>query len=94
MANLAAHLCGYTVFKISPSPIASAVEYKMDSFKADLVNAYMKAGVKVCEPHYLYDELVICFADIAYRVLIIVNTLFEMTLHGLYVVGRQDSFSS
>lgn len=47
IANLAAHLCGYSVYKINPSPISSAAEYNMDSFKSDLVNAYMKAGVKV-----------------------------------------------
>ena len=47
VASLAAHLCGYSVFKINPSPIASAEDYKLDIFKADLVAAYTRAGVKV-----------------------------------------------
>ena len=47
IANLAAHLCGYTTYKINPSPVSSPVEYKMESFKSDLVTAYTRAGVKV-----------------------------------------------
>ena len=47
MANLAAHLCSYEVVKINPSPISAAQTYKLDTFKADLVSAYTRAGVKV-----------------------------------------------
>ena len=47
MANLAANLCGFTVAHINPSPMSSAMQYKMDVFKADLVAAYTRAGVKV-----------------------------------------------
>ena len=47
MANLAAHLCGFTTYKINPSPVSSPTEYKMDAFKSDLVSAYTRSGVKV-----------------------------------------------
>ena len=47
IASLAAHLCGYTVSRIQPSPRATSTQYKMDSFKADIVAAYTAAGVKV-----------------------------------------------
>ena len=47
IAHLAANLCGFTVFKINPSPVSSDTDYKMDAFKADLVAAYTRAGVKV-----------------------------------------------
>ena len=47
IANLAAHLCGYTTYKINPSPVSSPEEYTMKSFKSDLVTAYTRAGVKV-----------------------------------------------
>ena len=47
MANLAAHLCGYVTYKINPSPVSSPMQYKMESFKSDLVTAYTRAGVKV-----------------------------------------------
>lgn len=50
IASLAAHLSGYTVYKINPSPISSAQDYKLDAFKADLVSAYTDAGVKVRSP--------------------------------------------
>ncbi|XP_072166084.1 uncharacterized protein [Diadema setosum] len=45
-ARLAASLCGFNVFEISSAPAASSRSYKVDQFKADLVAAYSKAGVK------------------------------------------------
>ncbi|XP_022099208.1 dynein beta chain, ciliary-like [Acanthaster planci] len=45
-ARLAAHLCGFSVFEVNPSPMSASTEYKLDQFKADLVAAYTKAGVK------------------------------------------------
>ena len=47
MAKLAAHLCGFSIFKVNPNPLNIGQEYKLDSFKADLVLAYIRAGVKV-----------------------------------------------
>ncbi len=47
LAQLAAHLSGYMVFKINPSALVGFPDYSLDSFKADLVKAYTKAGVKV-----------------------------------------------
>lgn len=47
MVKLASHLCGYAVYQINPSPMTSATEYKMDMFKADLVQGYTRAGTKV-----------------------------------------------
>ncbi|XP_033103095.1 dynein heavy chain 9, axonemal-like [Anneissia japonica] len=44
--RLAAHLCGFVVFEVNPSPVASPTTYKLNQFKADLVTAYTKAGVK------------------------------------------------
>ena len=47
IAQLSAHLCGYTVVKINPiSPTATKVQH-MEHFQADLVAAYTRAGVKV-----------------------------------------------
>ncbi|XP_052258855.1 uncharacterized protein LOC127863384 isoform X2 [Dreissena polymorpha] len=46
ITKLAAHLCGYTVYQINPSPLGSSTEYKMDQFKADLVQGYTRAGAK------------------------------------------------
>ena len=48
LANLAAHLCDYSVFRINPSAVSSAERYTLENFKADLVSAYTRAGVKVC----------------------------------------------
>lgn len=47
LAQLAAHLCGYLVFRINSSALSAADRYTLDSFKADLVSAYTRAGVKV-----------------------------------------------
>ena len=47
LAQLAAHLCGYSVFRINSSALSAADRYTLDSFKADLVSAYTRAGVKV-----------------------------------------------
>lgn len=47
LAQLAAHLCGYSVFRINSSSLSAADRYTLDSFKADLVSAYTRAGVKV-----------------------------------------------
>ncbi|XP_015758877.1 PREDICTED: dynein beta chain, ciliary-like [Acropora digitifera] len=47
LAQLAAHLCGYSVFRINSSALSAADRYTMESFKADLVSAYTRAGVKV-----------------------------------------------
>ncbi len=47
VAHLASNLCGFSTYKINPSPISSTSEYKMDNFKADLVAAYTRAGIKV-----------------------------------------------
>ncbi|XP_069115919.1 uncharacterized protein [Argopecten irradians] len=47
IVKLAAHLCGYTVHQINPSSMGATSEYKMDQFKADLVQGYTRAGSKV-----------------------------------------------
>ena len=47
LAQLAAHLCGFSVFCINSSALTAADRYTLDSFKADLVSAYTRAGVKV-----------------------------------------------
>ncbi|XP_071959570.1 uncharacterized protein [Antedon mediterranea] len=44
--RLAAHLCGFIIFEVNPSPVASTKSYKLSQFKADLVTAYTRAGVK------------------------------------------------
>ncbi|KAK3108743.1 hypothetical protein FSP39_014630 [Pinctada imbricata] len=44
IVKLAAHLCGYTVYQINPSSMSGSTEYKMDQFKADLVQGYTRAG--------------------------------------------------
>ena len=48
IASLAAHLSGFGVFSISPSPISTPTPYTLSSFKADLVTGYTRTGVKVC----------------------------------------------
>ena len=47
LAQLAAHLCGYSVFRINSSALSASDRYSLDSFKGDLVSAYTRAGVKV-----------------------------------------------
>lgn len=47
IVKLAAHLCGYTVHQINPTSMGSSTEYKMDQFKADLVQGYTRAGSRV-----------------------------------------------
>ena len=47
VAKLAANLCGFTVVKINPSPVSCPTEYGLRTFRADLVAAYMRAGVRV-----------------------------------------------
>ena len=47
LAQLAAHLCGFSVFRINSSALTVADKYILNSFKADLVTAYTRAGVKV-----------------------------------------------
>lgn len=47
IVKLAAHLCGYTVYQINPTSMGSSTEYKMDQFKADLVQGYTRAGSRV-----------------------------------------------
>lgn len=47
LAQLAAHLCGYSVFRINSSALTTSERYTLDSFKGDLVSAYTRAGVKV-----------------------------------------------
>lgn len=49
LAQLAAHLCGYSVFRINSSALSTSDRYTLDSFKSDLVSAYSRAGVKVTE---------------------------------------------
>ena len=49
LAQLAAHLCGYSVFRINSSALSTSDRYTLDSFKSDLVSAYSRAGVKVIE---------------------------------------------
>ncbi|XP_066025345.1 uncharacterized protein [Pocillopora verrucosa] len=46
LAQLAAHLCGYSVFRINSSALTTSERYTLDSFKGDLVSAYTRAGVK------------------------------------------------
>lgn len=46
-ARLAANLCGFNVFEVNPSPITSTITYKLEQFKADMVSAYTRAGVRV-----------------------------------------------
>lgn len=57
IANLASNLCGFSVFKINPSPISCPSEYKMDTFKAELVAAYTRAGVKVSLGGFQFSNL-------------------------------------
>ena len=64
LAQLVAHLCGYSVFRINSSALTAADRYTLDSFKADLVSAYTRAGVKVistffemCSAQYLTCRL-------------------------------------
>ena len=65
VVNLAAHLCGFSIFKVNPNPMHVGQEYKLDSFKADLVLAYIRAGVKVSQQKsfqiikYLDDNLLV-----------------------------------
>ena len=47
IAKLAAHLANFIVYRITPSPIATPHKYDLESFKADLVTGYTRAGVKV-----------------------------------------------
>ena len=47
IASLAAHLAGFSVFQINPSPVSNSTPYGMAQFKADIVTAYSRAGVKV-----------------------------------------------
>ena len=49
LAQLAAHLCGYSVFRINSSALSASDRYTLESFKGDLVSAYTRAGVKVTE---------------------------------------------
>ena len=56
LAQLAAHLCGYSVFRINSSALSASDKYTLDSFKGDLVSAYTRAGVKVT------DSLFICLS--------------------------------
>lgn len=54
IVKLAAHLCGYTVYQINPSPLGATTDYKMEQFKADLVQGYTRAGAKVCGQEMVY----------------------------------------
>lgn len=56
LAQLAAHLCGYSVFRINSSALSASDRYTLESFKGDLVSAYTRAGVKVTE------SLLICLS--------------------------------
>ena len=47
IAKLAAHLCGYHIFQINPTQLGASIHAKIEQFKADLVVAYTRAGVKV-----------------------------------------------
>ena len=47
ITKLAAHLANFTIYRITPSPIATTHDYDLESFKADLVTGYTRAGVKV-----------------------------------------------
>lgn len=53
LAQLAAHLCGYSVFRINSSALSASDRYTLDSFKGDLVSAYTRAGVKVTDSLFL-----------------------------------------
>ena len=55
MAQLAANLAGFHTYKISPSQLTNTAEYGLHSFKADLVQAYTKAGVKVGSVILIYQ---------------------------------------
>lgn len=54
LAQLAAHLCGYAVFRINSSALSTSDRYTLDSFKSDLVSAYSRAGVKVTESLFFF----------------------------------------
>ena len=62
MASIAAHLCGFSILHINASPQNTSQENKLDTFKADLVLAYSRAGVKgekillVIEEEEVVDE--------------------------------------
>lgn len=47
LAQLAAHLCDYSVTRINPSSVSNTDKYTLENFKTDLVQAYTRAGVKV-----------------------------------------------
>ena len=47
IASLAAHLAGFSIFQINPSPISNNTAYDIAHYKADIVTAYSRAGVKV-----------------------------------------------
>lgn len=62
LAQLAAHLCGYSVFRINSSALSAADRYTMESFKADLVSAYTRAGVKVkIGSFFVFQRMKTCF---------------------------------
>ncbi|KAK2150977.1 hypothetical protein LSH36_380g01074 [Paralvinella palmiformis] len=56
IVNLAAHLCGFSVFKINSSPRGSSTDYKLGVFKADIVAAYTRAGVKGEKVLFLLED--------------------------------------
>jgi hypothetical protein len=68
LAQLAAHLCDYSVTRINPSSISNSDKYTLDNFKIDLVHAYTRAGVKVSTVlvlfYFIFVVLLISTSDI------------------------------
>lgn len=55
IVSLAAHLCGFEIFKISPSSMPASKTEKLGAFREDLKMAHTMAGVQVCN-HYFDIE--------------------------------------
>lgn len=64
LAQLAGHLCDYSVTRINPSSISVNDRYTLQNFKVDLVEAFTRAGVKVqrfCITKYIGNNRSNCY---------------------------------
>ena len=50
MVKIGAYICGFNLFQIQPSFLVLGEKYTIQHFKADIVNAYTTAGLKVFPP--------------------------------------------
>ena len=52
IAQLAAHLCGYSLFQSAAAPAqdnaVTSAAGRVDAFKADIMVAFKRAGIQVC----------------------------------------------